>query len=164
MSLSCRHFFLLLWLSCIFLMVTALYMQYFLDLVPCALCMTQRVFVIAVGIVALVAWLHQATPVGIKIYAVVGALMAIIGGGFSLRHLWLQSLPEELVPACGPSLSYLLETFPILEALKLLLQGDGSCAESLWAFIGITIPGWTLVAFAGLLSINCWIVYKSSNS
>lgn len=161
MFLNTRHLFLLVWLGCSFLIAVALYMQYFLDLVPCALCMTQRVFVIIVGVLALIAWLHQPTSSVIRIYAVIGGLMAIIGGGFSSRHLWLQNLPEELVPACGPSLSYLLEAFPISEALRLLLRGDGNCAESLWSLFGITIPGWTLIAFIGFLVLNCWIFYKS---
>ena len=163
MSFRTSHLFLLIWVGCVLLIATALYMQYFMDLLPCALCMTQRIFVIFVGLTALVAWLHRPNPKGVKIYAVIGSLMAIAGGSFSSRHLWLQSLPEDLVPACGPSLSYLLEAFPFSEALRLLLQGDGNCAESLWSLFGITIPGWTLVAFIGLLLINCWIFYKSSH-
>ena len=161
MLLTTRNLLLLIWVGCILLIVIALYMQYFMDLVPCALCMTQRVFIIAVGIVALIAWLHQPSSIGLKIYASLGGLMTIIGSGFSSRHLWLQSLPEDQAPACGPSLSYLLDAFPISEALTLLLRGDGNCAESVWSVFGVTIPGWTLIAFIGLLLINCWVFYKS---
>ena len=29
----------------------------------------------------------------------------------------------------------------------LVLEGDGSCAEVVWTFLGISIPGWTLVGY-----------------
>ncbi len=156
-----RHCYLLLWVGSIVLIAIALFMQYQMDLIPCALCMTQRVFIIAIGIVALAAWLHQPKTAGAKVYPITGIILAIIGGGFSSRHIWLQSLPEDLAPACGPSLSYLLDTVPFLEALTVLLQGDGNCAESVWSFLGLTIPGWTLVAFIGMLATNGVILWKA---
>lgn len=160
-----RTLFLCIWLGCGLLIAIALYMQYQMGLTPCALCMTQRVFIISVGVVALAAWLHAPSlkSVGHRIYCVVGMVLAIIGGAFSSRHLWLQSLPEDLVPACGPSLGYLMETVPFMEALSVLLQGDGNCAESVWSFLGLTIPGWTLVAFIGLFTsyaVVLWLSFK----
>lgn len=158
-----RHCFLIIFLGCSLLIAIALYMQYQMELIPCALCMTQRVFVIAVGVVGLAGWLHNPGSRGIRTYSIVGMLMAVIGGAFSTRHVWLQSLPEDMAPACGPSLGYLLETVPIVEALTVLLQGDGNCAESVWSFLGLTIPGWTLVAFIGLFGFNGFILWLSAN-
>lgn len=154
-----RHYYLLLWTGCCLLIAIALYMQYMMDLVPCALCMTQRVFIIAVGVVALAAWISKASSS--KTYPIVGMVLAIIGGGFSIRHIWLQNLPEDLAPACGPTLGYLLENVPFVEALAVLLQGDGNCAESVWSFLGLTIPSWTLLAFIGLLVLNGFILFLS---
>jgi protein dithiol:quinone oxidoreductase len=154
-----RYCYLLIAIGCSLLIAIALYMQYQMDLIPCALCMTQRVFIIAIGVIALIAWLHQANTLGARIYPIIGMLFATIGAGFASRHIWLQSLPEDLAPACGPSLSYLLETVPFLEALSVLLQGDGNCAKSVWSFLGLTIPGWTLVAFIGLFSVNGFILW-----
>lgn len=154
-----RHYYLLLWTGCCLLIAIALYMQYMMDLVPCALCMTQRVFIIAVGVVALAAWISKASSS--KAYPIVGMVLAIIGGGFSIRHIWLQNLPEDLAPACGPTLGYLLENVPFVEALAVLLQGDGNCAESVWSFLGLTIPSWTLLAFIGLLVLNGFILFLS---
>ena len=159
--LTARHLFLFVWISASILIAVALYMQYVMGLLPCALCMTQRVFVIATGVMALLAWLHNPRIYGIRVYAVLGALMAVIGSAFSIRHLWLQNLPEELAPACGPSLSYLFESFPLTEALSILLQGDGNCAVVEWSLFGITIPGWTLIAFIGLLCINTVIFCRT---
>lgn len=152
-----RYAYLSIWLGCIVLIAIALFMQYQMDLIPCALCMTQRVFIIAVGVIALLGWLHRSSSGGS--YAVLGMVLAFIGGGFSTRHVWLQSLPEDLAPACGPTLGYLLETVPFMEALSVLLQGDGNCATSVWSFLGLTIPGWTLVAFVGLFGMNGFILW-----
>ncbi len=156
-----RHCYLVIWLGAAALIAIALFMQYQMDLIPCALCMTQRVFVIAVGLVALAAWLHQPKGKGRQVYPILGMVLAVIGGGFSSRHIWLQSLPEDLAPACGPSLGYLLDTVPFMEAMVVLLQGDGNCAESVWSFLGLTIPGWTLVAFIGLFSMNGFLLARS---
>ncbi len=163
--LTNRHLLLLMWLGSITLILIALYMQYFMGLEPCALCMTQRIFIIAVGVIALLAWLHNfvrpSRRLHLKIYSVFGMLLAIIGGGFSLRHLWLQSLPEDLVPACGPSLGYLIDTVPFVEAFTTLLQGDGHCADVSWSLLGLTIPGWTLVIFIGFFLIYAFISLRA---
>lgn len=157
---TARHTNLIIFFGCAGLILTALYMQHFMDMAPCALCITQRIFVIAVGLVALISALHNPKRLGLRLYASLGILLAIIGGSFSGRHLWLQSLPEDQVPACGPSLDYLLEAFPLQEAFHLLLQGDGNCAETVWQFLGLTIPGWTLVVFVGLVLVNGWQVMR----
>ena len=141
----------------------AFYLQYVEYMEPCPLCMTQRIFVVLAGVIALVAAIHNPTEKGYKVYAGAGVLTAITGGAFSARHVWLQMLPPEQVPACGPSLSYMLETLPIGDTLRIMLTGDGNCAEELWSFLGLTIPGWTLVIFAGLLAANIALFFGNRN-
>lgn len=153
---SLRSVFLLIFLGCTGLMLTGYYMQYVMGLQPCALCMTQRVFIVAVGLVALLAWGVNAKGLLRRVLASLGMLFAVAGGYFSSRQLYLQSLPEDQVPACGPSIDYLLDNFPIMEALEVMLRGDGNCAEVAWSFLGLSIPAWTLVAFAGLFVLNFW--------
>ncbi len=139
-----------------------LYFQYALGLNPCALCITQRIFIIAVGLVAAVAAIVGFKHWPRRLCAALGAIFAIIGGSFSARQLWLQSLPENQQPACGPSLGYIMDTFPLQEAFSVLLRGDGNCAEVVWTFLGISIPGWTLVAFIGLALINVWQLLRKA--
>lgn len=157
---SSRLTFLIIFLGCAGLILTALYMQYFMDLYPCPLCITQRVFVVAVGVTALLAFLINPRTTGRRIFGGLGILFALIGSAFSMRQLWLQSLPEDQVPACGPDIGYLLDNFPLMDALSVLLRGDGNCAEVVWTFLGISIPGWTLVAFIGLAGFNLWQVLR----
>ncbi len=128
------------------------YLQYVVGLEPCPLCMTQRVFIVAAGLAALLAAIFNAHRTG----AVVVALMCLAGSGFAGRHVWLQSLPEDQVPACGPSVDYLLNNFPISEALEILLRGNGNCAQIDWTLLGLSIPAWTLLAFIGMASVALW--------
>lgn len=154
--LTHRNTYLLITLGCCGLMAVGLHMQYNMDLIPCALCVTQRIFIMLVGFIAFIGFLIKATGTTNKIIASLGLLGAIAGGAFSSRQLWLQSLPPEEAPACGPSLGYLMDNFPFQEALSLLLRGDGNCSEVVWTFLGVSIPGWTLVAFIGLALFNIW--------
>ena len=129
--------------------IAVFYFQNHLQLEPCYLCITQRVFVIAIAVICTVAALHNPTQYGQKVYAGLSALMAMIGGYFSVKQLWLQGLPEDQVPACGVPVDYLFDAFSLSEALSHLLRGDGNCAEVQWELLGISMPGWVLIAFIG---------------
>ncbi len=133
--------------------IAILYFQHHLGLEPCYLCITQRVFVIAVGVIFLFSGLHNPALAGQKIYAALAVLAAFGGGFFSVKQLWLQNLPEDKVPACGPPVDYLFDAFSASEAVSMLLRGDGNCAEVQWQLLGISMPGWVLVSFIGLAGV-----------
>ncbi|MEZ0121498.1 MAG: disulfide bond formation protein B [Candidatus Reddybacter sp.] len=152
---------------CLFLVATsmilvALYMQHQMDLNPCYLCIVQRVFVILTGLIALLAFAHNPASKGQKRYAGATSLSALTGAGFSIRQLWLQSLSEEKVPACGPPADYLFDALPISEALPMLLSGDGNCAEVQWTFLNLSIPAWTLAAFAAMALLGGYQLLRKS--
>ncbi|MCB1666813.1 MAG: disulfide bond formation protein B [Porticoccaceae bacterium] len=150
---STRIMNLLIFVSSAAIIATALYMQHVMELTPCYLCITQRVFFITIGALGLLAFLHNPKAAGSRIYATLTAFLSVAGGYFSGKQLWLQSLPEDQVPACGPPAEYLFEAFPLSEALSMLLRGDGNCAKVQWTFLDISIPGWALVAFVGFLVV-----------
>jgi disulfide bond formation protein DsbB len=118
--------------------------------------MTQRVAVIGWGVFALAAAIHNPGTRGVRIYAGLCALSAAGGGAIAARHVWLQHLPEDQVPACGPSLEYMLETLPFTETISLVLMGDGNCAETMWTFLGLSIPEQTLLLFVVTTLICLW--------
>jgi len=139
--------------ACLLLMLVALKLQEIDELHPCPLCITQRIFIIAVGVLALLACVHNPGKTGVRLYAVLQGLAAVGGAVVAGRHLWIQSLPADQVPACGPGLQYIFDNFPFVEALSLLFAGDGSCAE-VQLFWGLPIPAWVLLACLGLLVVN----------
>lgn len=142
---------------CAGMMAFALYTQYVLGMEPCPLCIFQRVAVIGLGIIFLIATIHGAGLTGRRVYAGLLALVAMLGVGVAGRHVWLQSLPKDQVPACGPGLDFMLDTFPILEVLDIVLSGSGECAEVSWRLIGLTMPAWTLIGLAALGIYGIWV-------
>jgi disulfide bond formation protein DsbB len=154
---TARQTNLLIFIACNALILIALYMQNIMELKPCYLCITQRGFVILTGTFALLAFLHN---YGLKVYGGLIALSALAGSFFSGKQIWLQSLPEDLVPACGPPAEYLFNAFSFGEALSMLFRGDGNCAEVQWTFLGLSIPGWTLLCFLGLAALGLWQVVR----
>ncbi|MCC5795277.1 MAG: disulfide bond formation protein B [Chromatiales bacterium] len=131
---------------CALLMGYALYAQHGLGLEPCPLCVFQRVAVAGLGLVFLLAALHGGRGLAARLWGVLLALVALAGMGVAGRHVWLQSLPPDQVPACGPGLDYMMEFLPLREVLALVLSGSGECAEVDWAFLGLSMPAWVFVA------------------
>ena len=159
---STQRLNLLLVLLCIAAMVMVYYLDGVLGLEPCPLCVTQRIFLLLSGLACLGALLHNPSRTGLRCYAFAAALSALAGAGFAGRHVWLQHLPADQVPACGPGLGYMLETLPLGETLKLLLRGDGQCAEVLWTLFGLSIPEQSLLLFSGLAVANVFQLVRKS--
>lgn len=123
----------------------ALYLQYVLRQDPCPLCMVQRVIFIAIGALFFIAALHNAGRIGSRVYSVLVALFAAGGVAVAARHIWIQHLPKDQVPGCGPGLEYMLQNFPMSEVWQELLHGSGECAAKGWTFLALGIPEWSLV-------------------
>jgi len=153
---------LLIFIACVLMILAAAYMEHVLKMIPCSLCITQRGFVVLTGLIALAAFVHGPQGRARRVYAGFGVLSAILGACFAGRQLWLQSLPEDMVPACGPGLSYIFEVFPFMDALKLLLQGDGNCAHVDKIF-GLSLAGWTFITFIGLAGVNLYQALRKAN-
>jgi disulfide bond formation protein DsbB len=138
-------------LVCAALIGWALWLQYGEGLEPCPLCMFQRVAVIAVGIVFLLAAIQNPFRPGAALYALLTLLIAGTGAAIAARQIWLQALPKDQVPACGMGLNYMLDTLPFMDVIVKVLQGSGECAEKGWVFLGLSIAGWTFVFFVAMI-------------
>jgi disulfide bond formation protein DsbB len=123
----------------------------------------QRAFFYAVGAVFLVAALHGPARAGQVVYSALGFLFALGGLGVAARHVWLQHLPPDKVPACGPDLAFMLENFPLGRTLQKLFTGTGECAEVKWRFLGLSIPEWSLLWFGALALYALWLMLRRRN-
>lgn len=137
------------------LMGFGLYLQYVRHQDPCPLCMVQRVIFIAILVAFLIAATHGPKRLGERVYAVLVMLLSLSGVAVAARHIWLQHLPKDQVPACGPGLDYMLETMPMANVLKSLMHGSGECAEKGWTFLTLGIPEWSLLCY---LALGVWAV------
>lgn len=143
-------------LLCAGLLAYAYYTQFHLGLQPCPLCIFQRVAVIALGAVFLLAALQGPRGWGRRVYAGLLALVALAGAGVAGRHVWIQHLPADQVPACGPGLDYMLEVFPLGETLRMVFTGSGECAAVNWSFLGLSMPAWVLIWCVALGGLGVW--------
>lgn len=161
--LSQRRLFIYGAALCLALMAAALVLQYSLNLEPCPLCILQRVFVIALGMVMLIGALHNPRGTMTIVYGAVILLIAIAGVVVAGRHVWLQHLPADQVPECGPGLQYMLDAFPLNETVAMVFKGSGECAEVQWRFIGLSIPEWTLIIFLGLCAFAIHLMLRNNS-
>jgi len=150
----------LVFLMCAGLLAVAFYMEHVMGLEPCPLCWLQRFGFMGAGLVSLIALLHGPSGFGNRVYGFLLVLTAGAGLGVAGRQLWLQSLPPDQVPACGPSVDYLLDVLPWFEVLQTALRGTGDCAEVSWRFLGLSIPGWTAVFFTLVILVGLVMMFK----
>ena len=139
---------------CAALLGYALYAEHVLGMVPCPLCIFQRIAFMVMGVFFLLVGLHAPRGGGRWVYAGGVLLGAAAGIATAARHLWLQTLPADQIPSCGPNLGYMMDTFPFAKVLKMVFTGSGECAKIEPVF-GLPMPAWTLawyllLAFAAI--------------
>src|SRR6202035_5691317 len=144
-------------LACAALLGYAYYAQFVLHLEPCPLCIFQRVGVFAMGLVFLIAAAHDPVGWAKRAYAALLALSALATAGVAVRQLYVQSLPEGSVPACGASLDFMLKVFSLSEVLVKVLTGSGECAKVTWEFLGLAMPAWVLISAVVLGGFGLWV-------
>ncbi len=139
----------------------ALYIEYGLHEDPCPLCMVQRLAFIAMLVCFVLGALHNPGRLGARIYSGFIVFFALFGIAVAGRHIWIQHLPADQIPACGPGLDYMLEHFPLSNVLKDLLHGSGECAEKGWSFIGLNLPEWSLLFYLLLGALAVYITRRA---
>ena len=138
------------------MMAYALYAEHVLYLMPCPLCVFERLAVISLGIVFLVAALHNPLAKGRFAYTSLIALATGAGLGVAGWHVWIQNLPADEVPSCGPGFGYIIDEFPLADALKMIFTGSGECASIDWVLLGLSMPAWVLIATGFTGAFGVW--------
>ena len=148
MITSPRLLFALTAAVCMSLLGYGYYLQFVEGLEPCPLCIFQRLCYMAIVAVTLVAAMHGPRRSAVYIYGLLTTAVALLGAAIAGRQVWLQHLPPERVPECGPGLEFMLEMYPLVDAVELMLRGAGECAQVDWTFLGFSIAEWSLVCFS----------------
>jgi protein dithiol:quinone oxidoreductase len=135
-------------LVCVGLLAFAAYLQVHLALMPCPLCVIQRIFIALLALVFLVGSLYTPTERATqRIHSGLIITFSALGALFAARHSWLTMQPPGSVPSCSPTLSYMLQNLPMTQTMKLMFTGSGECTTNVWSFLGLNIPQWTLLFF-----------------
>ena len=112
------------------------------------------------GLVLAAAAVHGPGRLGARIYSIAAFVFAAGGLATASRHIWLQHLPPDQVPACGPDLFFMLDNLPLGRTVQLLLRGSGQCAEVQWRFLGLSIAEWSFAWFALLALYTLWLAVR----
>lgn len=157
---SPRAVFGLILFCCLALLGFAYYAQYGLLMDPCPLCILQRIAFMVMALGALLGLLYGSRGPARWFYVLIiwaGGIWGLVTAG---RHLWLQNLPPDQIPDCGPGFAYNMEFFGLGEAIRAAFAGSGDCAEISWQFLGISMPGWTLIWYAGLMLLSLFVLRR----
>lgn len=158
--LSLRSVNFIAFLLCAALLVAAINLELIAKLSPCPLCIMQRIVFICLGLLFLIGSFLHFRPRLQRYYHLVISFFALIGIYFAGRHVWLTFLPANQVPTCGANLKYLFQVLPWSEALKVVLQGSGSCAKVTWRLLGLSLPEWSLLCFIFFLILALWQAFR----
>ena len=161
MRITRRNLLLTGFLFCVLLIAYALYTQYVLGLEPCPLCILQRVAVIALGLSFLFMALRPPQTKQSKFFvSLLVMIVSSVGVGIAARHVWLQHLPPDQVPGCGPGLDFMMANFPLSEVFQMVFSGSGECAEISWSFAFLSMPAWVIIWLIFLGSYGVWTIYQ----
>ena len=130
------------------------YLEKTLYLTPCNLCMMQRLAFALIGFFFLLDAIFWPTyPAARFLMRLFKYLSVFFGIGLAARHLYIQSLPPDQVPACGFDFYTMMDRAPnVFKGLIEAMHGDGDCAIP-DTFLGLRIPVWSMILFIGLLVI-----------
>ena len=160
---SPRIFYSIIFAICASLLGFGLYLEHVVGLEPCPLCIFQRVAFIVIAVISLIGTIQNPKKLLERIYTGLILIASLCGAGIAGRQIWLQHLPEDKIPECGPGLEYMLDAFPFIDALRMVLSGSGECAEVQWTFLSFSIAEWSIVCFSGLIIACLTMLIRQKN-
>lgn len=151
-----RFGFLAVFLFCLASIGFALYHQIYDWIMPCLMCVYERMVFIAIGFFSLLAvfWLPRGRC-GVVVLSGSVLASALLGVGVAVKHLVLQYGPPDPAASCAASLPFPINLndpfWP--KWLGMLIRPVGDCSQIDFVVLGLSVPVWVLlscVAIAGL--------------
>ena len=157
--MNTRNLRLFEFLGCAGLIVFALHLQHNEGLTPCPMCILQRYAFILIGMFAFAsAFTHRKHLINVATSVLI-FITAAFGLGVAGRHVWLEHNPPKLFD-CGADLGFMVDTFPLAEALPMIFRGTGDCSVVLWRFLSFSIAEWAMALFLLILLTEVWVLKK----
>jgi disulfide bond formation protein DsbB len=145
--------------GCIAMLVYGIvYLQNYLGLVPCPMCIVQRYALIGVIVLSALGALGGG-QFRIKIVSWLVFFTAGFGAFVAARQSWLQWYPPEVV-SCGRDFYGMIENFPMQRFIPMIFRGSGDCTKVDWTFLGGSIANWSFVAFSGIMLLMLAIRWR----
>lgn len=163
MAISARWLFLLVFFVCVAMLGYGLYLQEAKNLLPCPLCVVQRIAYWLVGLTALIAFLHNPGVLGRRAYAAAMGIWAFAGAMVALRHVWLLRHPNSFTCGVSPE-EHFLNALPFAEWWPSMFEANGDCALIKWRFLNLTIPDWSLIVLLLLTAVAVYLGFMARRS
>lgn len=142
-------------LSSMAMLYALLFLQKYLGLHPCPLCIFQRIGVLIMLLCSFLAFILNPQKFWLRAFFWLGGLLGVLWSiAVAVRHVWLQYVPSGAT--CGAGLSYWVETLPMSQVVALVFAGSGDCAKIDWTLFGLSIPAQALIVFLGFLALYCY--------
>src|SRR4029079_1091536 len=126
---------------------SASFVESYLKMTPCPLCILQRIVMIMIGIIFLLNMIGKFHKYIYTLFTALGAILSLSGILLAGRQVWLQHLPKEGLGECGASLSYMLKILPLIETLKHVWRGGIECSEQGFVFLNLSLAEWSFIWF-----------------
>lgn len=155
-----RLIFLFFFLMCTALLGYAQYLQHAQGLLPCPLCVAQRVAYWLIGLTALIAYWHNPAAWGIRLYGFFTTIFATLGSIIAAKHSWLIRYPESFECGISPEEAF-LNSLPVAAWWPGMFEANGDCATIEWQLLNLTIPDWSLLAFITIAATGLYLILSN---
>lgn len=151
MSLTCsRSLFFMAFTAGTLALGASYYLEYAVGLVPCSLCLVQRLFLSVLTTCCGVAAVHGPGRFGLSLYWF-GALAASLGATMAAwRQVLLQSGSMHHLAQCAPGTEELFSHLPWLCALARMFTDSQDCSQMSWTLFDLSVPEWSLLFFVAM--------------
>lgn len=133
----------------VFLLGLAEYLEVYKGMIPCPLCMLQRIVLVVLGVMFFIGMIFRMKRIGLFAIGLLSLFTCIGGILLSGRQVWLQHVPPSSLGECGVSLTYMFHTLPLMDVLKHVWTGGIECSQQGWAFMYLSLAEWSLLGFLG---------------
>lgn len=154
--------FLAIFLFCAGSIAFALYHQFYHWLMPCLMCVYERLSMIGIGLLALLVFIFPAKGRwGILLRSGTVSLMALLGAGVATRHLIMQYGPPDPIASCASSLPFPINLndpfWP--EWFTAIIRPVGDCSVIDFKMFGLSMPIWVLLSCLGIALFSVLLAY-----
>ncbi|WP_410499180.1 disulfide bond formation protein B [Chitinibacter sp. S2-10] len=150
-----------LFIACSGMIAFALYHQFYEWLMPCLMCVYERIALIGFGLTALLAAIiPPKTRSGVYAWCTVLTGWALFGAVTGVRHVWLQYGPKDPTVSCAASLPFPIDLNALPGWIAAVIRPVGDCSNIDFMLFGVTLPAWIIVACVGLIAATWWLARR----
>lgn len=141
------------------ILLTSIYFQVFDGIMPCPLCILQRITFGILGILFLIGMICAKHACRLIINTL-STLVALLGIALAGRQVWLQHFPSANSSECGVSLEYMMQVLPMNEVVQKIFSGSAECTQRGWELLHLNMAEWALICFIGFLVLSIYLFIK----